>query len=585
MTKVPRDFSISTPIGYTKGLIFSSPARTLSTTAQDDWSSTTKLPVNLTIDKLPFEIRYKIANELSQLDCLSLMMTNRAMYNSTLPRLYQNIIVDEDFTQFSKEYDFKMYYYEKLISNYEMLSSSYINSSYTFKKLLQSYIEQYDRTPEGLPPIKIFQIVKLPDSITVINHDLYELIKSFFGKLHDIQQLIWISDNFRLEFLQQIPCLDKITTLNLNIGEDAVIEFDRPLPNLVSFNVKPFSNTSKLTRIVNQLLVHDEVNLSRLRQELSQLHLSRFEKEFHYTVPSTNDLLLEDDSEMEAAIIGHLFNDYKLSYLQGLRELSIEYCSVFASDADRLIQSVKLKNLRYLKLKNVCEYRHSYDVSEDITVNSSFLTKISSHLTKLKHLHLDYRENGQDTVPFFLDNLGNLQSLDLTVRLNESHPRGEAAYVQYSQAIVSNGKYKTYGTMSLEVTEQIGLIDLPVSIPNSSSFYDALSQCENLISLRFSPVIDNHNSRLIWLLQQLPKLSHLEFCGTKAGGPPHLGLGTNYPTIYDEWFKVQHVAIIFFNHNSQLRYIRINKCIFEKSQDVVNPRDGIDRWFDRLVRV
>lgn len=582
----PRDFTVSTPIGYTKGPIFSPASGELLSTNNDDWIKTGKTPINLTIDKLPFEIRYNIANELSQLDCLSLMKTNRAMYNSTLPRLYQNIIVDEDFTQFSKEYDFKVYNYEKLISGYEMLSSSYINSSYTFKKLLQSYIEQYDKRPEGLPPIKIFQVVKLPDSITVINHELYELIKRFFAKLHDVQQLIWINDNFRLEFLQQIPSLEKITSLNLNIANDELTDFGRRLPNLVNFTIKPFTDSSKLTRIVNKLLIHDEENLARLKHELNLLHLSRFEKEFNYTNPSASDLILDDDSELEVDIVGQLFNDCKLSYLQNLRELSIECCSVVASDGDRLIQAVNLGNLRYLKLKKICEYRHSYDISDEITTNSGFLTKISPHLTKLKHLCLDYRENKQVTVPFFLDNLGaNLQSLDLSIRLNESHGRVEEIYEQYAQAMVSNGKYKSFHTISVEISEQVGLIDLPISIPNSSSFYESLGQCDNLTNLRFSPVIDENNLRLIELIQALPSLSKLEFCGTKAGGPPHLGLGTNYPTIYDEWFKVQHVAIIFFNNSWSLRYIRINKCIFERNHDDINPRDGIDRWFEHHVRV
>lgn len=582
----------NTPIGYTKNpLVYGkehsvSEPRYLPPPSLQDSNSMPPL------DRLPAEIRARIANELSQLDCLNLMVTNRAMYELTVPRLYQHIIVDEDFTQFSKEYDYRFYKHDPDFGTVLTVACSYINSAYTFKKLLASYTRQ-----AAAPPIHIFQVIKMPDSINTYDYELNDTLVSFFSRLDHLQELVWMNDNFRLRFLGVLPFMTSVTSLMLNIRYSNYLTeldpFSPPpeptdlvdtssinsgtalcLPGLVKFYIKPYQNSIKLVKIINNFLLSGGAHVA---DHLQFLELHRSDKELNSPVPPVQELIVADRmqlDELDTSTISALFARLRLTHLSNLHHLALSDCIVGEGDGDLLAASIDLSRVTFLKLLNVSEWRWRHQ-------KGLLLEKIAPSLISLKALHLDYREVLVDTIADFLTTIpsSDMHSVDLTIRLNGTKPHPDS-YDAHAHAL---GRWRGLRHVSLEIKEELAFCDFNIPVYHAA-FYRALGRCKHLTSLRLNPGTSVGEKELVRLIAQLPKLRMLDVFGAKAGGAPHLGLGTNHPTIYDEWFKVQHVALIYARENLALQYIRVNRCVFE-CVGGVNPRDGIDRWFDQRVRV
>lgn len=586
-----------------------------------------------TLDKLPFEIRLKIANQLSQFDCLNLLRTNKAMYLSTIPRLYQHIIIDQDYSQFNREYEFKHYNNMDDFNDYEDFSCSYIKSPYNFKRFLHYYIQlhlahendssNYNKfgPSETFPYIRKIQCINIPDSLNIYDYELNYNLSEFFLKLSHLNELIWLNDNFKLEYLEMLPNRRSISTLVLNIKfSNYLTELHTPksldynsdvsddeesskilqFPNLTNFQIRPFQNSNRLIKIINSLLTN--TNPKTISEHLKILKISRFDKDISVLVPPCNELVTTSEvsplNELDLGTIKSLFTYSDMKHLNNLSILLFNNCLLTPDDSTTLQNSINLGNLKKLELKNVSEYQRinttvgNQNELRD-SLQTSFIVRIGPHLTNLQHLLIDYRECLTDSVPEFLNILpsNKLQSLDLTIRYNQTKLKSfnediREYYIAYSRSLVSQNKCNSLKKLSIETKEENTFCDLSIPLP-SDFFYTELRQCTNLRSLRLNPCDSNSSEKVLQLISNLPKLTMLDVFGTRAGGAPHLGLGMVHPAIFDEWFKVQHVAILYLQHNSRLRYIRINKCIFECDGEnvLVNPRDGIERWFNERARV
>lgn len=589
---------------------------------------------DVSLDKLPFEIRLKIANQLSQFDCLSLLRTNRAMYSSTIPRLYQHIIVDQNYSQFNKEYSFRHYISIDDFNEYEDFSCSYIKSPYNFKRFLHHYIRLHQSLEDDTvnynnfgpnvtyPYIRKIQCIDLPDSLNVYDYELNDNLSLFFGKLSHLKELIWLNDNFRLEYLEMLPNYQSITTLVLNIKfsnyltelhSPSKIEYDSynshdsegttrllKFPIIINFQIRPFQNSNRLVKIINSLLISCKPDI--ISDHLKILKLSRFDKDISVLVPPFQNLVTSSEvselNELDLGTIQSLFVRSELKYLNSLSILLFNNCLLTPDDSQTLINSVNLANLKTLELKNISEYQRIKTVvsNPDELINhlqTSFIVKIAPYLSTLQHLCIDYRESLTDSVPKFLKLISSdrLKSLDLTIRYNQSKLKSfdndiNEFYSAYSNAIISKNKCETLIKLSIETKEENAFCDLSIPIP-SNFFYEELSNCLNLRSLRINPSDINSSEKVIKLIGSLPKLTMLDVIGSHAGGAPHLGLEMVHPTVYVEWFGVQHAALLYLQYNKHLKYIRINKCVFECQGELlqVTPRDGIDRWFNERVRV
>ena len=646
----------NSPIGYAKNpLLYDQDSTRSSISTAASWEAVTR-PVekspaanNFTFDKLPYEIRLKVANELSQFDCIKLLRVNKALYTSTVPRLYQYIVIDQDFNVFNNEKEYSFRHFESrqdlggTARQRKEFSCTYINSSYNFKRFIKEYNTKFSREYKDnredveFPHIKKFECINLPDSLNIYDYDLNARLIQLFQNFVHLRQLIWINDNFRLEFLYNMPRKELVHTLILNIKfsnylnelpEDNELDDCSRLnfPNLVNLQIQPFQNSRKLTKIIDNLLVNTNDSV-RVSTNIRALVLSRFHK--HAEANSNNNILLPNSRDlisfrnldsitnggthstihstlhdMELHSLAALFKNTKLHRLCNLSVLALDNMLVSPNDAKLFIDSVNLPNLKSLFLKGMSEYQildHNEIDSEMgrrqllTMLQPSFLVQISYHLTGLKNLCIDYREAMVDTVPDFLQNLpyACLKSLELVIRLNHTIPlpteSDERKYFsRYADAIVNFSCSLT--KLSLQIRSEVDNyqdstnFNVLAAIPNNTGFYEKLYKMQKLKGIRLNPG-DNANE-VLELVRHLKTLKKVDIFGSRAGGCPNLGLGMIHPNIYDEWYKVQHVALFYLQSNPNIDYIRINSFIFECDGTTlkINPRYGITRWFDSHVR-
>lgn len=632
----------NSPIGYFKNPIVHEKNREknrdrdtkLSSSNNTINSLTYKSPLSkgngLTLDKLPFELRVKIANELSQYDCINLLRVCKSLYISTIVRLDQHIQVDKNFSQFSKEFDYHQYMDTEF--GIQPFSCSFIKTSYNYKKFLISYTKLFkqvttndhflDLNLENFPYVKALYFIDIPDALNIHDHNLTDTLDQFFTTLVNLKCFIWLDNGFKLDYLWNIPKSSLITSLSLNIRNNSQLsEFRSNTTNrsilssspkdlynyqslsmLESLYIIPFQTSNQLTKLLTKILKFNQ-NLS---QNLKILKLAKFDHEItlliypYYSLVSnsTNQIKPQDSNTLRAIFIDcNMFQNHTI--LQNLSILQLSGCILNANEADLLCKSVNLENLQTLELKQISEYQlidSFIDTPQPEDLEPSFLDRICPLLKNLNHLHLDYREALVDTVPRFLERLPtrNLQSLDLVIRYNTSklqsfNQDANLLYEEYSNSIISGNNSKTLKKLAIDIKEENVFCDLTIPIP-SNHFYNEIAQCKQLTSLRINPSTktedgSHQKGHIISIVSQLNKLKYLEVFGTQAGGAPHMGLEMVHPTIFDEWFKVQHVAMLYSQTNSNIQYIKINKCLFESISGDMNPRDGIDRWFNHKVRV
>ncbi|KAF3991039.1 hypothetical protein FT663_02909 [Candidozyma haemuli var. vulneris] len=563
-------FLLDVPVGYAKN-----PVEPRHEPFRSSLNSPCLEPPSYSIlDGLPHEIRSLVAVYLNQHDALNLALTCKELAASCLPRLYHTVIVDANYTEFSKEYD---------------LSSTYIKSSYSFKKLIQRYQHQY--------PIHVLSVVSLPDSMNIYDIDINEQLLRFFSKLRCLRSLSWLSDNFKLEYLKRLPCQASMEQLNLNIkfsnylGE---LTSNCPLFNFINlshFHIRPFYNQNRLIKIIDSLLVCD--NAAAVERNLNSLRLSRFDKDTNAVLPSPRELdgVLWETAAREGLYVPHP-REYELGTLQAvfrrsklqhvkltLTELCLNDFLVCERDAKLLANATDLTRLQRLELRNVSEYGQS-TIEE---TSPGFLGTLAPLLNGLMYLNLDYRETRRDSVPLVLGSCPNLVELDLVIRMNEiksQHVDPDSLYQDYSTKLSEQTKLTK---LSLELREETSFCDVALATP--TTLIHGIQKLRQLLALRLNPSDTSRGmEEFLALLGRLQKLEILDVFGTRAGGAPHMALGAVHPNVYDEWFKVQHVAFLYGETQKSLRYVRINKCIFEYTGSV-EPRDEIDRWFEGRVRV
>lgn len=540
-------YLFNSPVGYSKNPLFY---------ASHDPSQRHKVSEPIEIPKAHIksaifqlvaeEILDKIIHHLNQIDSFKLMLTCKKWYQLVKPKLYENIIIDANFSDFNKEFNSYKYQYQHEHSpiNSKRLTSTFIKSKYNFKKFLLTY---------NCERICRFQCICFPESVTILDVETSELLVNFFKTVCGLNELVWLPDNFDLNFLQQLNVQNNnLFTLiaNVKMNQDIQILGNFELENL---QLSPYIKQSHLLTIVNSF---DMSNLQVLKLSKVDIHKDS-------TVPDPPaSKLLQLDSHYEIADLQYL----TLQPLHHLRKLSL--CGIFINESDfhKLNDSVNLHNIEKLELRSITEYKRS--------PHHSFLVKLCQHLPNISQLFLDYRESHKDNVPFFLSNIGKLKKLDLVIRNNETKPFKE---IEYQKALMCHSEFLY--ALSLEVKQETALTHR--NVPVNLGALD-LTNLLNLKCLRINSTNESNNLRLI---SNLPYLKYLDLFGLKAGGSPNLGLGMVHPTIFDEWFKVQHVALIYLKNNLNLKYVNINDCLFECGHEIVTPREGIDHWFKDMVRV
>lgn len=552
-----------------------------------------RAPFKPAFESLPYEIHNGIINKLLQQDSLNLMRVNRKMYLLVLPRLYQHIIVDSDITHFSKEISYLHSRYDREFRSWYDIACTYINNSYNFMKFLKSYIRLHCNNPaiSNAPHIKILTVKKLPESINTYEHEFKYTIRKFFCMITNLQELTWLNRNFRFEFLNCLENPQNLMVLSLNIrftdylyellnyDSNKISQLKFNLTKLTKFEIKPFINSKTLSKILNDLIGGGDHDI--LGPQLRSLSLSRTETYKGETNIIANELVNNGGTmfpEFDLSVIPTICSS-NLRKMPNLTSLSLNDCIIQPQDADELIKAANLRSLRTLKLSNMSEFQTLPITSASISENllPSFLNQLSSHLTNLKYLRLDFRQAFTDTVPIFLKDLASLESLDLTIRHNNTF---DTNYNDYSKGITSWNKTETLKHLSIEIKQETLMFDVDLQM-KEASFYNHLAKCQNLETLRIAP----DESRLINLLKNgnLPKLNKLDIISANC-------LGLVNPEIYQALLEFEQKVLVYAQASGdELQYICINGKLFElQSLDkgpVVNPREDISVWFTREVRV
>lgn len=385
------------PIGYTKNPLTNTQA--FQEKGKGSRSSTPMLksllsipPSKLTLDKLPFEIRSRISNELSQIDCLQLIRVCKSLYLSTVQRIYQNIKIDQNYSEFSDEYNF-----HESDSASQQFSCTYIKTPYNLKKFLLTH-----NNPKL---IKSLLCINLPDSLNIYNAQFPDLLKAFLMTLNHLSKLVWIDKGFEYSFLQLIPNLSDLQTLSINITCFTSSWFDihptgkLKFPILKNLQIINFQANQALTLILDssnfEFTTMSNLKISRLQNNDSLLLLVYPFDSLINDMGSSRTFKLSDINTISSIFTGRKF--HHLSVLL-LHDILVE-----PNETKIFIESVNLEILETLELSSISEYQllvTNFNSVNDL--KQSFLINIAHRLVNLKHLLIDYRESHRDSVPEFL---------------------------------------------------------------------------------------------------------------------------------------------------------------------------------------
>jgi len=559
------------------------------------------------MERLPFEIRLKIAGELSQYDALSLLRVNKAFFQSTVVRLYHTIVVDPSYSQFNHEI------YQSELQNHDQSvnTSTFIKMKYSLKNFLKIISQEMPLEVMGQGHenknygslINKIQFVELPDGFNSpfdLNFFTFMSVK----KLQRLSRFYWSSDEeLSFELVNRLPNKANLNSLNVSVDFKKVrnsndFEAFKGFHNLEKLSLEPFLNSFNLFQIFKNLLEGNDNKLN-----LKVLRLARVNSNHNFIKNPSSSLLvlttyiLENESislsDYDMNCILNLFILFNAAdtRLEDLRILSLDSIVVSTMDAKRLNTVMDLAKLRQLELKNITEVQLPEDIHSPLSMNElytrldgGFLKALGKRLKNLTKLSIDYRESLRDSVPAFINSLQNLEELDITIRWNVTKLCSIQSWKHlcflYLRSILKHSK--TLKKLSLDTKEDSVFCDLHKLIFTECLL--ELGELKELESLRLHGYSLQPCAPL--LAASLKKLKYFELFGSGAGGAPHMGLQVIHDGVLDDWLRVQHVAAAISEQNEHIEFIKIDKCLFEvQGKGKLLPRDGLEGWFDSKVRV
>lgn len=572
--------------------------------ASHSWTNPSVLPSprDSYIDKLPFEVRLAIANELTQYDSLSLMRVNRAFFESTVVRLYHTVVVDPIYSYFNQD----------VLGDSIMKRSgvTYIKMKYSLKTFLktvslQTPIKVSDFGREDVPYsifINKLQFVELPDGF-YSPFDLNFFAFMSIKKLERLTRFYWGSNKeLSFEIINRLPNKQYLRSLHVNVDfrrlqSPSEFEAFKGFNNLEMFSIEQFLTSDNLFHMFSNLIQSDE-GLSRLKiLRLSRMDSSRgFIKNLSSSMLVLTSYMIENEpvrmTEYDMKCIENLHrillaNNTKL---KELKVLSLDSVLLSSDDASRLSRIIDLHQLEQLELKNTTEVQFPPGVTLPLSMNElyaklnpGFLRSLGQRLQNVTKLCVDYREGLRDSVPDFIERLDNLEELDVTIRWNVTKLCSVASWKHLCQSYIRSilKHSHTLRRLSLETKEDSVFCDLHKLIYTDCLL--KLGVLTQLESLRLHGYSLQPCAAL--LVSSLPRLQYYELFGSSAGGAPHMGQQVVHDGVLDDWLRVRHVASEIFELNAEVKFVKIEKCLFQNQGGNAVPRDGLDQWFERKVRV
>lgn len=579
-------------------------------------------PSRIRLHDLPNEILLQVAAQLLQQDALRLAQVCTGLQPMAQARLYCHVVVDRHYSQFNRE--------AWAAPDELAVVRTYIKSSFCLKSFLRSVAE---RPALGLL-IRSFTIEHIPEnafdlvntrrrSAGVAPQPFHRLLAA----LTRLRLLVWrnpdggLNGNMALAALVSLPVPRLLVQVEVHLSENDVRRVygedeethAAVFPAAEVVGISPFCDSDTLGRLVRHLF-------GGWNHGLRELRLVRSARARDALVP-TNQLVVVESPEINFLLstwysLGSSGLDTRCiasafastQRLAHLTTLALWRVVVTPEDADTLARLVDLGQLRHLELVGVSEVKtvapflgmRASDL--DRQLDAGFLERLVRHLVQLRLLAIDYREGVVDTVPVFLERLVEMHApltrLEVLILWNLGKVlHHELWYTLCRRYFEQIGRCRQLELLLLETKEENPFAELNKLVPGTLllSHCSALRQL-TLLRLNGEKLVQ---STLSQLLVQLPRLRFLEVMGQGSAGAPHMALEVLHPGVLDYWFKVQHVAMYLAEAarqprtgSSALRYVRVNKYLFEvapgttpTAPSLVAPRDGLERWFARHVRV
>lgn len=560
---------------------------TMTATESDNATS------HLGLDSLPFEIRQIIAQECLQADAFHLSLTCKALYQSTIQRLYQCIIFDSSHRHFNKELSSSRL--QPALKGEEGIARYFSYTSVRTVGGLRTCIRAL-RSPEKAALVRRFELLAATD---LPDLEIRMFVAESFPLMKNLGILVWgdsLAPELSVNMLMNLASPEKVQTLCLDHLSCTGME-DMRFEGLRRLSVRPFTGSAGL-RSIAQMISNSKSTVTNL----TSLYLGREIRKnqevgsgFAFTsinpAAGPGTTTLEDDTMQ--AFFGTI-SRYHPGHKLRLTQLGLEGVTVQLADFATMDKCVDFGFITHLNLVGVdtTHSRREHN-NEDLHRGPRFLPSLGSKLNRLESLQIEWSESYRDTVPELLCSLQGLRSLSVKIRWNKT----KAEYLDwptlstnYTAAIALHAN--TLKQLALDAVEEVPFYDPSKDIPACALIpLQALMRLEALSIAVPSPHSSVTASRtLAQLLANLPALRffHLRNHSTK----PYLGQPSSY--LLEDWLRYKQTVEYFISNQELaikdkeqkgLEFIKLEEYVFDVRERKGPPviREGLMRWFDEQV--
>lgn len=516
----------------------------------------------MTIDKvslqcLPAEILEKIGDYCAQSDAFHLCLTCRYLYYAVVKRLYQCIIFDSTHRHFNREVNrWRASRDREDSSEQDLLPCTSVRTVGGLRECLRALRADGGRRASLVKRIECHNSLEIPDL------EIRKAFQEIFAHATNLRSIVWsASPEIGVDMLMKVYNSHNITALSLDMAIRMKDKFshsigDLNMPNLGHLILRPYVSNSILRQIAQMVV--------KSAPPLKTLYLGKQLQSGHQTGSGFAFAAMGVREHEEEALgggpMGAFFGTLRDNnvYLDQLERLGLEGVTVTSSDWSVLCDCVSTGNLTHLSL-NGMELRRPNE--------KSFLTRLAPHLTSVRHLRIDWHEQGYSaqSFPAFIRALDKLQSLDVVPGRDNLIAMHHLESI--GQAIVRHAK--TLKHLSL----------LPEGTVSSAYYQLVIGACTGLVGLRM-PL----NQQSIAWMSSLKQLTYLHL--VRFHREPYLGqrLSTSY--ILEDTERLHYRVEALCRVAPALRYIRLEDYLFAYQPAKHKPaslRDGLVQWFDSNI--
>lgn len=578
------------------------------------------LSAKVTLSTLPFEIRHLVAQECLQADAFHLCLTSRALYESTVSRLYQCIVFDSAHRHFNKEV-----FYKRLKPSTTSSTTSNDNDDYDNygNNTNNDYISYTSvRTVGGLrgcmrtlksDNLKASYVRRFEclNSMDLPDLEIRAFVQQVFPRMPNLVCLVWdASPEITVDLIQHLACPQQMQTLCLDLAlrNDAISRSitSMAFPVLTHLTIRPYLSSEFLI-----LLARMVANSEHTVRNLRSLYLGRELHNSHevgsgFAFASMNPQNPQGGNRVVDDLAVPSFFGTLMDHMPGhtklrLKQLGLDGITVHYNDFDTLERCVDFSSITHLYLagtdvtgaaehvghENVNGGANNINTAAAAATRTDqrFLPPMAALLTSLQSLEVEWSEEIVDSVPLFISSLPRgLRALSVKIRWNSSKAQRlqwASLCLDYTESIVSRHSV-TLRQLALDAVEDMAFYNPFKIIPGPALL--VLCGCRRLFGLSIAappPLSSQILDELLGSLAQL-RFFHLRNQRNK----PYLGQNVSY--LIEDWLRYKHIVERFTVAqlpSTALEFIKLEDYVFDvrTRQAPAVIREGLLLWFDEQV--